>query len=121
MAGRRAGSKSKPELSERQRFWLRHIRSAEQRGEPLKHYADRLGLSEYSLYDAKRRLRALGAIAPAQAPRSSAQQFVRVAVAKRPDGAEARLRVRLASGAVLEWSEAPSGEALRELVGMLAG
>ena len=30
------------------------------------------------------------------------------------------LRVRLSSGALLEWSEAPQGEVLRELIGMLS-
>ena len=120
MAARRPRSQGLPELSERQRYWLKHIRMAERKQEPLRHYAKRLGLSECSLYEAKRRLRMHGVLAPAPERRSSPARFVRVVSA----GPEVRpaaspLRVQLASGAVLEWVEAPSGEALRELIGWL--
>jgi len=120
MAARRSQSQAPPELSERQRYWLKHLRAAERKGEPLKHYAKRLGLSEHSLYEAKRRLRQRGVLAPAPKGRSASPRFVRVvapAAERRP--APAPLRVQLASGAVLEWTEAPAGEALRELLGWL--
>ena len=106
------------DLSERQRYWLEHLRAAEGRGEPLKHYAVRKGLSAHSLYEAKRRLRALGVVAPAAARRLGRSRFARVSVpaAARPTP----LRARLASGVMLEWSEAPQGEALRELIGWLS-
>jgi hypothetical protein len=110
----------KPELSERQQYWLAHIRKAEQRGEPLKHYAQRLGLASSSLYEAKRRLRELGEFAPATEAKPVASEFVRVAVASRPPSARLPFQVRFASGAVFEWSEAPQGEALRELVGLVS-
>ena len=54
MGARRPRSETTTDLSDRQRYWLRHIRAAERRREPLKHYAKRLGLSEHSLYEAKR-------------------------------------------------------------------
>ena len=108
-------------LSDRQRFWLSHIRTAERQGEALKHYAARLGLSEHSLYEAKRRLRELGVIAPGARRCAGSPRFARVSVSDEPVASGSPLRVRLASGAVLEWSEAPHGEALRELVGMLSG
>ncbi len=124
MASGRGGGQTPPVLSERQRHWLKHLRTAERQGEPLKHYAKRLGLSEHSLYEAKRRLRELGVIAPVAARRPSSAgsaRFARVAVPEAGVGASGSpLRVRLASGAVLEWSEAPRGEALRELVGVLS-
>ena len=128
MASGRGGGQTPPVLSERQRHWLKHLRTAERQGEPLKHYAKRLGLSEHSLYEAKRRLRELGVIAPAAARRpgsgssAGSARFARVAVPEAAVVASGSpLRVRLASGAVLEWSEAPRGEALRELVGVLSG
>jgi hypothetical protein len=95
-----------------------HIRAAEGRGEPLKHYAARKGLSAHSLYEAKRVLRERGVIAPAAArKRPRSPRFARVEViGPRKETPVCSLRVRLASGAELEWSEAPSGEALRELV-----
>jgi hypothetical protein len=120
MATRRARSEASPELSERQRYWLKHIRAAERKREPLRHYAKRLGLSEHSLYEAKRRLRLRGVLGPAPEQRTAAARFVRVVAAGRePRPAPSPLRVQLASGAVLEWSEAPAGEALRDLIGWL--
>ena len=127
MGSRRRSGKTSPELSERQRYWLKHLRAADGKGEPLKHYAARLGLSEHSLYEAKRRLRELGVIAPAAARRlgsagsAGSARFARVAVREAAVASGSPLLVRLASGAVLEWSEAPRGEALRELVGVLSG
>ena len=124
MASRRGGERAPPALSERQRDWLKHLRTAERQGEPLKHYAKRLGLSEHSLYEAKRRFRELGVIAPVAARRpgsAGSARFARVAVPEASVASGSPLRVRLASGAVLEWSEAPRGEALRELVGVLSG
>ena len=120
MAARRPRSQASPELSKRQRYWLKHIRMAERKREPLRHYAKRLGLSEHSLYEAKRSLRQRGVLSPVPERRLAPARFVRVVAA----GPEARpaavpLRVQLASGAVLEWVEAPSGEALRELIGWL--
>ena len=120
MAARRRRPTAEKELSERQRFWLKHLRAAERRGEPLNAYAGRLGLSESSLYEAKRRLRASGVIAPAAQRRVPSPAFVRVGVANAGPAAPASLRVRLASGALLEWSEAPQGDALRELIGLVS-
>ncbi len=119
MAARRRSPKAEKDLSERQRFWLKHLRRAERAGEPLKTYAKRLGLSESSLYEAKRRLRAYGLIAPAPPRGTRRPAFARAAVAGAVR-APASLRVRLASGAVLEWSEAPQGDTLRDLVGLLS-
>ncbi len=118
MAARRRSRKAEKDLSERQRFWLNHLRAAERQSEPLKAYAERLGLSKSSLYEAKRRLRACGVIAPAPPRRVSSPGFARVEVAD--VGRAASLRVRLASGALLEWSEAPQGDALRELIGLVS-
>lgn len=120
MAARRSGSQSSPELSERQRYWRKHIQAAERKGEPLRHYAKRRGLSEHSLYEAKRQLRQRGVLAPAAERRPASPRFVRVvAGASEPRSPASPLRVQLASGAVLEWVEAPAGEALRELIGWL--
>ena len=120
MAARRSRSQASPELGERPRYWLKHIRAAERKREPLKHYAKRVGLSEHSLYEAKRRLRLRGVLAPAPKRRAGSARFVRV-VAAAPESrpVSTPLRVQLASGAVLEWAEAPTGKALQELLGWL--
>lgn len=119
MVARRRSPKAEKDLSERQRFWLKHLRAAERKDEPLKSYAERLGLSKSSLYEAKRRLRACGVIVPARPPRFSPPEFLRVELSEAAR-TPASLRVRLASGALLEWSEAPQGEALRELIGLVS-
>ncbi len=119
MGARGRSSMAEKDLSERQRYWLKHLRAAERKGEPLKAYAERLELSESSLYEAKRRLRTCGVIAPAAQRRVSSPGFARV---ERVDAgrAPASLGVRLASGALLEWSEAPQGDVLRELIGLVS-
>jgi hypothetical protein len=120
MAARRRSPKAEKDLSERQRFWLQHLRAAERAGEPLTTYAKQLGLSEQSMYEAKSRLRAYGLIAPAIARKTALPRFTRVSIAPREGPPLRLLRVRLASGAVLEWSEAPQGDALRELIGLVS-
>jgi hypothetical protein len=119
-SGRRAAVK----LTERQRHWLGHIRAAERKDEPLTVYAEQQGLSVSSLYEAKRHLRKAGVLALASAPKKPERvtpEFVSVSVREPVRSVNGTvLRVRLSSGALLEWSDAPQGEALRELVGMLS-
>ncbi len=86
----------------------------------MKMYAERLGLSEHSMYEAKRHLRVLGVIAPAASRKTARPRFTRVTASLRESSPVASLRVRLSSGVVLEWSEAPQGDALRELVGLVS-
>ena len=109
--------------TERQRGWLSHVRAAESRGEALTEYAKRRGLSVGSLYEAKRRLRQAGVIAAAtraKAVAARAPGFVELAVQERPAATtSSSLRIQLPNGTVLEWSDAPMGEALRELVGIV--
>ncbi len=111
-------------LTERQRHWLGHIRAAERKDEPLTVYAEQQGLSVSSLYEAKRHLRETGVIAAASGTKKQKQgvpEFVSVSVREPvPSVSGTALRIRLSSGAMLEWSDAPQGEALRELVGMLS-
>jgi len=112
------------QLTERQRHWLKHIRAAERKDEPLTVYAAQQGLSVSSLYEAKRHLRKAGVIEAAIEPRKPDREmpeFVSVAVQEPVRSVDGKvLRVRLSSGALLEWSDAPQGEALRELIGMLS-
>jgi hypothetical protein len=111
-------------LTQRQRYWLRHIRAAERKNEPLTVYAEQRGLSVSSLYEAKRHLRETGVIAAAsgtKTPKQVVPEFVSVSVREPVHSVnESILRVRLSSGALLEWSKVPQGETLRELIGMLS-
>ena len=111
-------------LTERQREWLNHVQAAEGNGEALTAYAKRCGLSVGSLYEAKRRLRQAGVIQVAQTENSTKTGAVRfVELVAQPGSTAAMgssLRIQLTNGTVLDWSEAPRGEALRELVGIVS-
>ena len=104
-------------LTERQLHWPKHIRAAERKDEPLTVYAEQQGLSVSSLYEAKRHLRETGVIAAASGtkkPKQVVPEFVSVSVREPVHSVNGtRLRVRLSSGALFEWSEAPQGEMLR--------
>jgi hypothetical protein len=77
-----------------------------------------------SLYEAKRHLRKAGVLEVARGPRRPERvtpQFVPVSIREPVRSLSGTvLRVRLSRGAMLEWSDAPHGEALRELIGMLS-
>jgi hypothetical protein len=118
MSSVRRRSTTEKDLSERQRCWLKHLRTADRKGESLTAYAERLGLAKSSLYEVKRRLRSFGVISSVRERAVSSAEFVRFEL---PEASRrASLRVRLGSGALLEWSEVPRGDALRELVGLLS-
>lgn len=112
-------------LTDQQRRWLAHVQRAEGRGESLTEYARRHGLKVSSLYETKRRLSRAGLLPPAKGTSSrkaSRRRFVALAVRREPVVVEARggFRIQLPNGTVLEWSEAPAAEKLRELLGALA-
>lgn len=62
-------------LTERQRFWLEHLRACEKSGLAMTTYAERHGLAVSSLYMARSRLRASG---PVESDSPKAATFVRV-------------------------------------------
>ncbi len=109
------------DLTPSKRAWLAHLQACARSGEPLRGYAKRKGLSEHSLYQAARELRALGAWGPSAsaARRSAPSAFVRVEAPLRP-GAESAWRIRLPNGVSLEGMSALEPEGLSSLVEALA-
>lgn len=109
------------DLTPSKRAWLAHLQACARTGEPLRGYAKRKGLSEHSLYQAARELRALGAwgssASPARRPAPSA--FVRVESPLRA-GNESAWRIRLPNGVSLEGMVPLGGDALPALVEALA-
>ena len=79
-------------LTERQRFWLEHIRACGSGS--LKAYAEANGLSLGALYESKSRFRRLGLLEPARPGR-----FTRVEPAPAPP---TLCRVRLPNGVFVE-------------------
>ena len=87
--------RSKAQLTERQQFWLGHLRVCREQGQTLRGYAKAHGLSVSGLYTAHSTLNSRGVLSE---PAPSAPTFVPVRIA--PDGAA--FRVHLPNGVVVE-------------------
>ena len=113
------------ELTERDRFWLRHLGRQAAGAETSKAYAAREKLSIFALYQARMRLIAQGAWPAASARKGSRPEtttpvaFTRLALPA-PTPAAVACRLRLSSGLVLEWSAPPPVEVLADLVARMA-
>lgn len=102
-------------------YWLEHVEAWARSGEPATVYAKRAGISVGTFYEAKRRLIARSAwSASGGAARKKRATFARV-VARSAPAQEVGLRVRLPSGATLEWATAPGVAELATLLGRLCG
>ena len=113
------------ELTERDRFWLRHLERQAAGAETSKAYAAREKLSICALYQARMRLIARGAWPAAPARKGSGPvlaapvRFTRLALPA-PAPAAMACRLRLPSGMVLEWSAPPPPEVLADLLARMA-
>ena len=117
---------SRPKLTERERFWLRHHESCVVSGRTAKAYAKAHGISIYAFYQSRKRLRRQGKLAqaPVGATRrrrgGPAPRFAQVATLQ--VAAATRYRVRLANGVLVEWegrAEASELEAVLRAAGTL--
>ena len=112
-------------LSERDQFWLKHHEAQVASGQSGKEYAAEKELSLHALYQARKRLRAIGALPPARArlgeKRAGASgskrgvRFAKVAVAA-PRVDASRLRIELMNGIALEWSGTMEADPIVELI-----
>jgi hypothetical protein len=107
-------------LSERDRFWLKHHEAQRESGRDAKRYAASEGISVQALYQARKRLRARGLLAPGRPRSTTTPRFSKVTVAARPAIEEPRFRITLPNGAVLEWSGATSVGPVADLVERMA-
>jgi hypothetical protein len=103
--------------TERDRVWVRHLERIEAEGIAAKIYAAREGLSVHALYQAKKRLRQQGAWPEANGS-AVEPTFTRVRLVETAPAAATpwALRLRLPSGAVLEWSVTPGADLLGTLL-----
>ena len=108
-------------LTERDREWKGHLEAVELRGGTAKAYAQEQGLSYHALYQAKKRLRKLGAWPTAAASRKRTPvTFARVEVPETSVPMQgSACRLRLAEGVTLEWDVMPSAEVLASVIGRL--
>ena len=107
------------ELTAREQFWLGHLRKIETAGIASKVYAERAGLSVGGLYHARTRLVARGAW-PERSGAPTPPVFTPVRVVDAPAPGPA-CRLRLANGAVLEWSAVPAPEVLAVVLERMGG
>ena len=95
---------SATKLTERQQFWLAHIRACGNGS--LKAYAAAHDLRLGALYEAKSKLRRLGVLEPSS-PRATSPRLVRVPAATRPPSPPTMCRIHLRNGTVVEVAGAP--------------
>lgn len=120
MAGTVRGS-AQPELTERDRFWLRHHEACVASGRTAKAYAKARGLSVQALYQSRKRLRREGKLAKGRSgagSSGSAPGFTKVATLCARTAT--RYRVRLVSGVLVEWEGCPEGRELEAVLGAVS-
>ena len=109
------------EPTERDRFWLDHEAALAPSELTAKAYAAEHGLSLHALYQARKRLRALGLLPKPvvrrlpKKPSAKAVAFSKVALGS-PRLSPAEFRLSLPGGCVLEWSGAELPAAVLDLV-----
>ena len=116
-------------LSPSLRKRLAHIRSCERSGETLKSYAERKGLSVGSLYEAKKKLRVHGIVAPhgkraaatATSRKSQPPRFIEAV--RRADAREGTVswRIRFPGGELLEGTRPLNFDETLRLIETLKG
>ena len=112
------GTTLKP--TERDQFWLDHEAALAASEQTAKTYAAERGLSHHALYQARKRLRALGLLPAAAHRRDKKATPKPVAFSKvelrSPRSSPAEFRLSLPNGFVLEWSGAELPAAVLDLV-----
>jgi hypothetical protein len=106
----RSASKQPGQPSERDQFWLDHEAALAESGQTAKEYAVAQDLSLQALYQARKRLRSLGLLAPVRKgstlsrkrSRGKSVSFSKITVA--PIVTDPRFRLELPSGMALEWA-----------------
>ncbi|MDH3213645.1 MAG: hypothetical protein OEM05_14265 [Myxococcales bacterium] len=113
-------SAAEPNLTRKQREWLRHLRACHRSGSRVKDYAAEHGIPVQSLYQATKRLRQRGVLEPSGRRTSKPTGFVKIAVGTAPTDLRSAWRIRLPSGAVFESTVPLSGGVLLVLLERLA-
>ena len=97
------------ELTERQRFWLRHLRACEVSGQTSIDYARVHGLKVKSLYAARKALAEKGALPPAPPPVNG---FQRVQVVDRKRDSGKQWHIQLPNGLAVSFDGKVDADAL---------
>ncbi len=103
-------------LRERGRIWVGHLEKIEAEGIAAKDYAAREGLSVRALYQAKKRLVKQGAWPRKRGSAEPTFARVRFLETAPPPSAAWAVRLRVPSGAMLEWSAQPGADLLAAIL-----
>ena len=115
---RRHNKATASRLTERQAYWLQHLRACEAAGTTTSAYAKKHGLSVHALYQARKEFRRRETLA--SSPKRSSVSFARVQAAP----AESRERswwIRFPNGAVIELEAPREPEDQLQLLQSVAG
>ena len=119
MGQRRAHDKTTaPQLTERQAYWLKHLRACEASGLTAKAYAKQHRLSIQALYQTKKDLRRRKALAPPRKRPSVTFARVHAAASAAREGS---WRIRFPNGALIELEAPREPEDQVQLLQSVAG
>jgi hypothetical protein len=115
---------STKKISEYDQFWLDHQAAQQASGQTAKEYAAVQGVSLQALYQARKKLRRAGLLAPhrdaakpsKKASRPTTVSFSKVAVATATPAEGSRFRLELPAGIALDW---PGDELPESLIALL--
>jgi hypothetical protein len=121
-----SSSAATQQRTERDQFWLDHNAAQAASGLTAKEYAANESLSLHALYQSRKRLRALGLLAPARdgakpkkkRDRSKPMSFSKIEVA--PVVTDSRFRLELPGGMALEWAGGDVPKSVADLLERLA-
>lgn len=104
-------------LTERQRYWLEHLRACEAAGKTMRAYASESGIDVRSLYDAKKRLVRDGVLAAEKGVAGVGFSRARVVGAAAHSGG---CRIQFPNGITVTFSDTVDGGALSRILGAVA-
>lgn len=102
-------------LTERQQFWLKHLRACEASGQTTIDYARQHGINAKSLYAARKNLAGKGAL-----PRPTMVRFQKARVVDDSESLENPWQVRLPNGAVVAFGGPVEAETLSLVLNTVA-
>lgn len=102
-----------PTLTERQQYWLKHIRACDAAGKPSVEYARENGIEVSAMYSARKALAEKGALPKPRPPR-----FQKAAIVGGTAGAQ--WQIQLPNGAMVEFSGEVNARSLETVLRTVA-
>jgi len=102
-------------LTERQQYWLKHLRACEAAGKTTIDYARAHGINVKTLYSARKALAEKGTL-----PRPQAIRFQKVQTSSGPSSADNQWRIQLPNGVVVVFGGAVDAASLSVVLGTAA-